>query len=124
GKGVGAVQAMTIGDKNLIEIDHKDGRHSTLVGAHNDGTFHVSIDTDRRSLDIDIGGSISARLLSAALDVLTPGGYPRLWRASDVGSICGRCGKIVDPDPDETLEVIGLLDAAQRSHAIKQTIVV
>jgi predicted dehydrogenase len=122
GKGVGTVQAMTIGDRDVIEVDHNDGRHSTLVGAHSDSTFHVSIDTDRRSLDIDIGGPISARILAAALDVLTPSGYPRLWRASDAGSVSGRPGKFVDPDPAETLEVIGLLDAAQRSYAARQTV--
>src|SRR5205085_11688624 len=37
GKGVDTVHAMTIGDRDVVEIDHKDGRHSTLVGAHNDG---------------------------------------------------------------------------------------
>src|SRR5262249_11561884 len=50
GKGVCSVQAMTIGDRDVIEVDHNDGRHSTIVGARNDGTFHVSIDTDQRSL--------------------------------------------------------------------------
>src|SRR5262249_22731968 len=120
GKGVNSVQAMTMDNRDVIEVDHKDGRHSTIVGSHNDGTFHVSIDTVCRSLDIDIGGPMSARTLAAALDVLTPGGYPRLWRASDVGSVSGRPGKIVDPSQSETLEVIGLLDAAQRSYATKQ----
>jgi predicted dehydrogenase len=122
GKGISAVRAMTIGDRDVVEVDHKDGRHSTMVGVHNDGTFHVSIDTDRRSLDIDIGGAISARVLAAALDQLTPGGYPRLWRAADAGSVCRRPGKFLDPDPAETLEVIELLDAAQRSYTTKQRI--
>jgi predicted dehydrogenase len=122
GKGVSTVQAMTIGDRDVIEVDHNDGRHSTMVGAHNDGTFHVSIDTDRRSLDIDIGGPILARMLAAALDLLTPGGYPRLWRASETGSVSGRAGKLVDPDPEETLQVIELLDAAQRSYSANKAI--
>ena len=122
GKGVGTVQAMTVGDSDVIEIKHKDGRHSTMVGSHSDGAFHVSIDTPRRSLDIDIGGPMAARALAAALDILTPCGYPRLWRASDVGSVAGRPGRLVDPDHAETLEVIGLLDAAQRSYATKQAV--
>jgi predicted dehydrogenase len=122
GKGVGEVRAMTIGDKDVIEIEHKDGRHSTIVGSHNDGAFHVSIDTVRRSLDIDISGPMEARTLAAALDNLTPGGYPRLWRVSDAGSVSGRPGKLVDPCQAETLEVIGLLDAAQRSYAAKQAV--
>jgi predicted dehydrogenase len=122
GKGARSVQAMTIGDRDVIEVDYGDGRHSTLVGAHVDGTFHVSIDTDRRSLDIDIGGPVSARVLTAALDILTPGGYPRLWHAADVGSVSGRAGKLVDPDAAETLQVIQLLDAAQRSYATRRKI--
>jgi len=120
GKGASTVHAQTLGDRDVIEVEHNDGRRSMLVGAHNDGTFHVSVDTDRRSLDIDIGGAISARVLAAALDVLAPGGYPRLWRASDAGSVSGRPGKPLDPDAEETLEVIALLDAAQRSYATKQ----
>jgi predicted dehydrogenase len=122
GKGVSTVQAMTIGDRDVVEVNYKDGRHSTMVGVHNQGTFHVSIDTDRRTLDISIGGSISARLLAAVLDILTPGGYPRLWRVSDAGSVCGRPGRVIDPDSAETLEVIGLLDAAERSYITKQAV--
>ena len=93
-----------------------------MIGAHNDGTFEVSIDTDKRTIDIPAGGAISARALAAVLDVLTPGGYPRLWRASDSGSVSGRPGKSIDPDAAETLDVIALLDAAERSFTSKQRI--
>jgi len=122
GNAAAAVQVTTEGDKDIIEIDHKDGRHSTMIGAHNDGTFEVSIDTDKRTIDIPAGGAISARALAAVLDVLTPGGYPRLWRASDSGSVSGRPGKSIDPDAAETLDVIALLDAAERSFTSKQRI--
>lgn len=122
GNGAATVDTRTEGTKDYIEIEHKDGRRSTMIGDHYDGTFEVSIDTDRRTIDIPAGGAISARALAAALDVLTPGGYPRLWRASDAGSVSGRPGKIIDPDAAETLDVIALLDAAERSYASKQKI--
>jgi predicted dehydrogenase len=123
GKGVKAVEARTEGAEDIIEVEHGDGRRSSMTGHHNDGTFRVSIETDRRTLEIDIGGAVSARMLASVLDVLTPGGYPRLWRASDSGSVSGRPGKPLDPDAAETLEVIALLDAAQRSHVSKERIV-
>jgi predicted dehydrogenase len=122
GKGIAAVEAMTVGDRDVIEVDHVDGRHSTLVGHLNDGTFHASIDTDKRTLEIPIGGPLAARMLATVLDTLTPGGYPRLWRASAAGSVSGRPGKPLDPDAAETLQVIALLDAAQRSYASHQKI--
>lgn len=124
GKGIAKITATedVDADADVIEVDYKDGRHATLVGAHNDGTFQVSIVTDKRAFDVDIGGAISPRALAAVLDRLTPGGYPRLWRASDSGSVSGRPGKIVDPDAAETLEAIALLDAAERSFASKQAI--
>lgn len=117
GKGIRAVIARTEGVEDVIEVEHTDGRRSTLIGNHNDGTFHVQIETDQRTLDVDIGGAISARILASALDILTPGGYPRLWSASPIGSVEGRPGKFLDPDLDETLELVTLLDAAQRSLA-------
>ncbi|HEY0283339.1 MAG TPA: Gfo/Idh/MocA family oxidoreductase [Rhizomicrobium sp.] len=122
GCGASTVEARTDGTKDYIEIEHKDGRRSTMIGDHYDGTFEVSIDTDKRTIDIPAGGAISARALAAALDVLTPGGYPRLWQASDAGSVSGRPGKTVDPDAAETLDVIALLDAAERSYTGKQKI--
>jgi predicted dehydrogenase len=124
GKGVAAVEVRAIGNADIIEVQHNDGRRSSMIGQHNNGTFQVSIETDRRNLQIDIGGPVSARVLAAALDVLTPGGYPRLWRASDAGSVTGRQSRAFDPDQAETLEVIALLDAAQRSHASGQQVVV
>jgi predicted dehydrogenase len=122
GNGAANVESRTEGAKDYIEIEHKDGRRSTLIGDHYDGTFALSIETNKRTLEVPAGGAISARALAAALDVLTPGGYPRLWRASDAGSVSGRPGNTVDPSPAETLDVIALLDAAERSYASKQMI--
>ena len=122
GDPIASVSAITVSDRDVIEIEHKDGRRAMMVGAHNDGTFHVSIDTDKRTIEVNIGGAISARMLATALDVLTPGGYPRLWRASDVASVSGRAGRPIDPDAAETREVIALLDAAERSYSSKQKI--
>jgi predicted dehydrogenase len=118
GRGIGAVEAKTVGVEDIIEVEHKDGRRSLLIGHHNDGTFRAVIDTDKRQLNIDLNGATSARLLAAALDVLTPGGYPRLWRTSDAGSVSGRPGKPLDPDEAETMEVIALLEAAQQSYLL------
>ena len=117
GRGAKAVSARTEGAEDVIEVEYADGRRSTLIGHQNDASFRVSIETDRRKLDVHIGGAISARILAAALDVLTPGGFPRLWRASPIGSVEGRIGRMLDPHQTETLEVIALLDAAQMSHA-------
>jgi predicted dehydrogenase len=122
GKGIKSVEATTVGDRDVIEVEHSDGRRSTMYGAHNDGTFQVSIDTDKRSYDIDAGGPIAARILATALDVLTPGGYARLWRASDAASVTGRAGRSVDPDAAETHDVIALLDAAERSYTSQQKV--
>ena len=122
GKGIKAVQATTVGDHDVIEVEHSDGRRSTMYGAHNDGTFWVSIDTDKRSYDIEAGGAIAARILATALDVLTPDGYPRLWRATDAASVSGRAGRSVDPDAAETRDVIALLDAAERSYTSQQKV--
>lgn len=127
GKGVQAVEATSQGEQDTISVWHKDGRRSSLVGAKNDGTFHVTIETDERKLEIDLGssmGSLSARVLAAALDVLTEQQYPRLWKATAAGSVSGgRSGRAIDPDAEETLEVVRLLDAAQRSYATKQKII-
>lgn len=122
GKGIKTVQATTVGDRDVIEVEHSDGRRSTMYGAHNDGTFQVSIDTDKRSYDIEAGGAIAARVLATALDLLTPDGYPRLWRASDAASVSGRAGRSVDPDAAETRDVIALLDAAEKSYTSQQKV--
>ena len=117
GKGVKAASARTEGTRDIIEVEHHDGRRSAMIGDQNDGTFRVSIETDRQTYEVSAGGALSARILAAALGVLTPGGFPHLWRASDAGSVSGRPGTLLDPDRHETLEVVALLEAAQRSHA-------
>ena len=69
--------------------------------------------------------SLAARVLAAALDVLTEGQFPRLWSATAAGSVSGdRPGRALDPDAEETLEVIGLLDAAQRSYTSKERVTI
>jgi predicted dehydrogenase len=120
GPGVREVEASGSSDGDSITVWHDDGRHSHLLGSISDGRFHVSIETDRRELNIDLTASmpsISARVLWAALDVLTEGWFPRLWGATAVGSVSGpRPGRALDPSMEETLEVVQLLDAAQRSY--------
>ena len=124
GKGVREVEVSNQGDQDTISVWHEDGRQSSLVGSQNDGTFHVSIETDKRTLEVDLGPStpsLAARVLAAALDVLTEGQFPRLWSATAAGSVSGnRPGRGFDPDEQETSEVIGLLDAAQRSHSSRE----
>jgi predicted dehydrogenase len=126
GKGVREVEVSQQGDPDTINVWHEDGRHSSLVGSQNDGTFHVRIETDKRTLEVGLGPSIpslAARVLAAALDVLTQGQFPRLWNATAVGSVSGnRPGRAFDPDDQETSEVVGLLDAAQRSHSSKERV--
>jgi predicted dehydrogenase len=127
GKGVREVEVLCEGDRDTIKVLHEDGRTSFLIGTQNDGTFHVNIETDNRILEVDLGPSIpalAARVLAAGLDVLTEGRFPRLWRATEAGCLSGnRPGRALDPDQQETLEVIGLLDAAQRSHSSNERVV-
>jgi predicted dehydrogenase len=126
GKGVSAVEVAVLPDQDAITVWHDDGRQSSLIGSKSDGTFRVSIETDSRTLEIDLGpsnSSLAARVLASALDVLTNGGFPRLWSATPAGSVCGsRSGYGFDPDQAETLEVISLLQAAQRSFVSKQRV--
>lgn len=126
GGGVSEVEASGGADQDIINVRHGDGRESKIVGSRGDNTFALSLETDKRDLDVDLSSSmpsLSARLLWAALDVLTEGQFPRLWRATPVGSVSGpRLGRMLDPRPEETLEVNRLLDAAQRSYASGKTV--
>jgi predicted dehydrogenase len=128
GKGVHEVEVSQQGDRDTIQVWHEDGRQSSLIGSQSDGTFHLSIETDKQTMEVDLGPSIpalAARVLAAALDVLTEGQFPRLWNATAAGSVSdNRAGRAFDPDNLETLEVIGLLDAAQRSYAFKERVTV
>lgn len=124
GKSVREVEVASDDGKDTLTVCHEDGRQSTLVGNLTDGRFRVSIETDKRRLEIDLSASMEsmgARLLASALDVLTDGDFPQLWRASSVGSVSDRHGRALDPDQAETMEVIRLLEAAQCSHATGQT---
>jgi predicted dehydrogenase len=128
GKGVREVEVSSEGDQDTIHVWHEDGRQSSLIGDQNDGTFHVSIETGTRLWKVDLGlsmPSLAARVLGAGLDVLTEGCFPRLWSATLAGSLSGnRPGRAFDPGEQETLEVIGLLDAAQRSHYSKEKVAI
>jgi predicted dehydrogenase len=118
--GISEVEAYSQAHRDTISVWHQDGRRSTLLGAQNDGRFGVTIETERRTLEIDLTpsmGSLAARLLAAALDLLTEGRYPPLWRASTAGSVCSRPGRALDPDEAETLRVVQLVEAAERSYA-------
>jgi predicted dehydrogenase len=121
GAGLDKIEATQGASEDIIQVTHKDGRKSEMIGSLNDGSFSVRIQTDQRSLFVDLGGSmgaLSSRILRALLDVLTDGQFPPLWRATPAGSVSGsRAANVLDPDHTETLEVIGLLDAAQRSLA-------
>jgi hypothetical protein len=124
GMGAREVEASGSADQDSITVWHDDGRQSSIVGSRGEGTFHVSIETERRKLNIDLTSSmpsLSARLLCSALDVLTEGQFPKLWGATAAGSVSGsRPGRALDPAPEETMEVVGLLDAAQRSFSSQQ----
>lgn len=121
GRGVRQVEASSSADEDIISVWHEDGRQSFLVGSMSDGAFRVIIETDKREWDIDLEASMFSEptcLLWAVLDVLTAGQFPRLWRATGVGSVSSyRPSRVLDPSPDETLEVVRVLDAAQRCYA-------
>lgn len=128
GPGIREVEATCSGDRDSIAVWHDDGRQSSIIGSRSDGTFHVTIETDKRDVHVDLTSSmpsLSARVLWAALDVLTEGQFPRLWSATTAGSVSGpRPGRAFDPDGKETFEIVRLLDAAQRSYAEQQKVVV
>jgi predicted dehydrogenase len=121
GPGVREVEATGSGDHDSITVWHDDGRQSSIIGSSIDGTFDVTIETDKRGIRVDLTSSmpsLSARVLWAALDVLSEGQFHRLWGATVAGSVSGpRPGRALDPDAEQTLEVVRLLDAAQRSYA-------
>jgi predicted dehydrogenase len=124
GSGAREVEASGNADQDSIIVWHDDGRQSSIIGSKGDGTFRVSIQTDQRELNIDLSSSmpsLSARLLWSALDVLTEGQFPRLWGATVAGSVSGsRPGRALDPAPEQTMEIVELLDAAQRSYSSHQ----
>jgi predicted dehydrogenase len=126
GRGALEVEVSSGVDHDSITVRHDDGRQSSILGSTSDGTFNVSIETDQRELNIDLSSSmpsLSARLLWAALDVLTEGHFPQLWGATSVGSVSGtRPGRALDPALEETMEIVRLLDAAQRSYASHQRV--
>jgi predicted dehydrogenase len=128
GGGVREVEASSNAAQDSINVLHDDGRQSSIVGSTVDGTFCVTIETNKREVQVDLTSSmpsLSARALWAALDVLTCGQFPRLWPATAAGSVSGpRPGRALDPDSTETMEVVRLLDAAQQSYGSKRRVVV
>ena len=86
------MEASGSGDHDSITVWHDDGRQSSIIGFEDDGTFDVTIETDKREVRVDLTSSmpsLSARVLWAALDVLTEGQFPRLWGATVAGPFQG-----------------------------------
>lgn len=125
GTGVSNVECTGNESEDHITVRHADGRQSMIAGSRGDGSFRVRLATDAQDWDIDLAGSmpsLSARLLCTALDILAGEQMPRLWRATPSGSVSGRITGTLDPGPKETLEVIALLDAAQRSYQTRRPV--
>jgi predicted dehydrogenase len=121
GAGVARVAAQTEGDADTIRVEYGDGRCGTLIGSQKDDGYRVRIVTDRDTYDIDLAaslGTLAPGLLWGMIDVMTKGDAPRLWRASTKAAIPGeRPSRLVDPDREQTLEVVRILDLAQQSLA-------
>jgi predicted dehydrogenase len=128
GRGVRNVQSSGGSDEDRITVWHNDGRESSILGSRRNGAIQISLKTDRREIEIDLSSSmasLSARLLWAALDILSAGKFPRLWNATSAGSVSGcRPASPLDPSADETMEVVRLLEAAQHSYASQQRVAV
>jgi predicted dehydrogenase len=126
GPGVRDVEASGDADRDTIVVRHRDGRESHIDGSRSDGTFEIRLQTDRRQLLVNLASSmpaLSARILWTALDVLTEGSFPRVWSATLAGSVAGpRRGRAFDPAPAETIEIVRVLDAAQRSYASRERV--
>ena len=121
GPGVREVEASGSGDHDSITVWHDDGRQSSIIGSSIDGTFDVTIETDKREVRVDLTSSmpsLSARVLWAALDVLTEGQFPGCgvprWRGPFRG--LGQ-GVHWTPTPKRLWRSFVCLDAAQRSYA-------
>jgi predicted dehydrogenase len=128
GPGVTEVRVTGNAREDSIVVRHRSGVDATIVGSQTDGTFAVELETDRRKIAIPIeasAASMPSRVLWSALDVLVNGSFPKLWSASSVGSVGGaRPSRGVDPSIEETVEIVHLLDAAQKSYASKAPAVV
>jgi len=121
--GVGArtVSASGNGDTDKIIVEYGSDRRSTIIGSRTDHRFWLQVRTDKRNIRIDLETamhSLTARLACAALDTLTDGTFPSLWRHTTEGSVSGpRASKSIDPSLGETLEVVRILEAAGNSYA-------
>lgn len=119
GTGISDVEAIGGETNDRITVRHADGRQSMIAGSRTSGAFRVRLATDTDDWDVDLAGamsSLSARMLWTVLDVLGGDEAPRLWRATRCGSVADRPTAVLDPSPSETIEVVALLEAAQRSH--------
>ena len=119
GTGMQEVFVEGTDSEDKIYVRHRDGRKSCIHGSRNNRAFKVKITTAQGEINIDLAsseGSLSVRLLQSALDVLTNGHFPRLWQATEYGSVSGlRAGRFLDPTQDQTMDVVRLLEAAQES---------
>jgi hypothetical protein len=121
--GVGArtVSALGKGDTDKIIVEYGSDRRSTIIGSRTDHRFGSRYVQTKRNIKIDhetAMHSLTARLACAALDTLTDGTFPSLWRHTTEGSVSGpRASKSIDPSLGETLEVVRILEAAGNSYA-------
>ena len=126
GPGAHEVEATDDGGDDRIVVRHASGAVATIVGSQSKRTFGVTLETERRTIEIPLAAALPAlpaRVLWSALDVLANGRYPRLWSASTAGAVSGRRpGRAFDPTAEETVEIVRLLDAAQRSYQTKQRV--
>jgi hypothetical protein len=126
GPGAHEVVATDDGGDDRIVVRHASGAVATIVGSQSKRTFGVTLETERRTIEIPLAAALPAlpaRVLWSALDVLANGRYPRLWSPSTAGAVSGRRpGRAFDPTAEETVEIVRLLDAAQRSYQTKQRV--
>lgn len=119
GPGIAQVNVVVDGDTDTIDVQKPDGRTFKLIGSRSNGAFSVRVWTNRGEHFVDLAASmasLASNTLWAVLDNLTQGKFPRLWTATDVGSVSGnRPNRFIDPNKDQTLDVIRVLDMAQRS---------
>lgn len=122
GCGASSVKSSSQGDIDTLEIDYPDGRVGRIVGSRTDSRFGLTLRTSTGSHTVDLAaslGSLSSRLLWAALDQLGSEKLQPIWGASTAGSLVGsRPSRFIDPTFDETIEIVTLLEQAGESFAV------
>jgi predicted dehydrogenase len=120
GTGATMINASGNSETDHIAVEYGDERKATILGSRRDSSFWVQVRTENRTVTIDLEpamSSLSSRLLWTVLDVLSESKFPSLWRHTPQGSVSGnRPSRVLDPLPNETLEVIQILEAAGKSY--------